>query len=227
MLRTLLLALAVCSLATGCGEKTKVETSGSTQTPKKAGQTVDVNDPKTATLTAPATYKVKLHTTKGDVVIEVTRAWAPKGADRFYNLVKAGYYTDISFFRVISGFMAQAGISGDPKLNTIWRAAKIDDDEVTQSNTRGMVTFAMAGKNTRTTQFFINFKNNANLDRMGFPPFGKVVDMSVVDTIHNGYGEGAPRGRGPSQGKMQTVGNSYLRTDFPNLDYIKKASIIE
>lgn len=227
MLRTILLALTVCTLTTGCGEKAKVDATGATKSAKKAGATVDVRDPKTATLKAPETYKVKLETSKGDVVIEITRAWAPNGADRFYNLVKAGYYSDVAFFRVIEGFMAQVGISGDPELNTVWRTAKINDDEVKQSNTRGMVTFATSGKDSRTTQFFVNFKNNGNLDRMGFAPIGKVVDMAVMDTVFKGYGEGAPRGRGPSQGKMQQEGNTYLKAEFPNLDYIKKASIIE
>ena len=184
-------------------------------------------DPSKLTEEAPAKYAVKLATTAGDIIIDVDRSWAPKGADRWYNLVKNGYYTDIAFFRVISGFMAQVGISGAPKLNGIWRMARIDDDRGKQSNTRGMVTFATAGPNTRTTQFFINFGDNARLDRMGFAPFGKVRDMGVVDKLHAGYGEGAPRGRGPDQGRMQQQGNAYLKVEFPKLDYIKSATIME
>ena len=185
-------------------------------------------DPSKATETAPATFTVKLETTKGDILIDVTRDWSPLGADRFFNLVKSGYYNDVAFFRVIPGFMAQIGLSGDPKINAVWRQARIKDDAVKQKNTRGMVSFAMAGPNTRTTQFFINFGDNSRLDRSGFSPFGKVQDasMKVVDSLHSGYGEGAPRGRGPSQGRVQMEGNAYLKKDFPKLDYVKKASIL-
>ena len=184
-------------------------------------------EPGKLTEKAPDKYAVKLATTAGDIIIDVDRSWAPKGADRWYNLVKNGYYTDIAFFRVISGFMAQVGISGAPQLNTLWRMARIDDDPGKQSNTRGMVTFATAGPNTRTTQFFVNFGDNSRLDRMGFAPFGKVRDMAVVDKLHAGYGEGAPRGQGPSQGRMQQEGNAYLKVEFPKLDYIKSATIME
>ncbi len=175
---------------------------------------------------APATFKVKLDTSKGVVVIEVKRDWAPNGADRFYNLVKNGFYDNARFFRVISGFMVQFGINGDPKLSSVWRTAGIKDDPVTQSNRRGFVTFATAGPDTRTTQVFINFGDNAALDRQGFSPFGQVISgMDVVDKFHAGYGEGAPRGRGPDQGRIQQEGNAYLTRDFANLDYIKKATI--
>jgi len=178
---------------------------------------------------APAVYKAKFVTTKGDFTVEVHRDWAPEGADRFYNLVKMGYFTDIAFFRVIKGFMVQFGIHGDPKVASQWRNAHIPDDPTgKQSNTKGMVTFATAGPNTRTTQIFINYGNNANLDNMGFAPFGKVVDgMKVVDDIEGMYGEGAPGGRGPSQGRVQSEGNTYLKKDFPKLDYIKSASILK
>jgi len=175
---------------------------------------------------APATYKARFDTTKGGFVIEVTRAWAPKGADRFYNLVKNGFYDNVRFFRVISGFMVQFGINGDPGVMARWRGAQISDDPVTQSNKRGMVTFAMAGPNTRTSQVFINFNDNSQLDQSGFAPFGRVVSgMNVVDAINAEYGEGAPRGRGPDQSRMQSEGNAYLAKDFPRLDYIKKATI--
>ena len=175
---------------------------------------------------APASYKVKFDTTKGAFVIQVTRAWAPHGADRFYNLVKNGFYDNVRFFRVISGFMVQFGINGDPQLSARWRAASIPDDPVTQSNKRGMITFATAGPNTRTTQVFINFADNTNLDGMGFAPFGRIVSgMNVVDAINAEYGEGAPRGRGPDQGKLQNEGNAYLAREFARMDYIKKATI--
>ena len=175
---------------------------------------------------APAVYKAKFDTTKGVFVIEVTREWAPLGADRFYNLVKNGFYDDVRFFRVISGFMVQFGIHGDPKVSAPWRDAQIKDDPVRQSNKRGYVTYAMAGPNTRTSQVFINFGDNASLDSQGFSPFGRVVSgMNVVDALNAEYGEGAPRGRGPDQSRMQREGNAYLMKDFGKLDSIKKATI--
>ena len=175
---------------------------------------------------APATYKVRFDTTKGVFVVEVTRAWAPRGADRFYNLVKNGFYDNTRFFRVISGFMVQFGINGDPNIMARWRTAQISDDPVTQSNTKGMVTFAMAGPNTRTSQVFINFADNSRLDQSGFAPFGRVVSgMNVVEAINAEYGEGAPNGRGPNQSRIQSEGNAYLSKDFPRMDYIKKATI--
>ncbi|MEQ1833312.1 MAG: peptidylprolyl isomerase [Candidatus Eisenbacteria bacterium] len=176
---------------------------------------------------APATYKVNLDTSKGPVVIEVTREWAPRGADRFYNLVKNGFYNDVRFFRVIPNFMAQFGIHGDPAVAAAWRMARINDDPVKQSNKRGFVVFATAGPNTRTTQLFINFKDNsASLDNQGFAPFGRVISgMETVDKIYDGYGEGAPRGKGPDQGRAQAEGNAYLSKEFPRLDFIKSATI--
>lgn len=185
-----------------------------------------LQDPSSATERAPAQYTVKLETTKGEILIDVTREWAPEGADRFYNLVKVGYYDDVAFFRVVEGFMAQVGIHGDPAVSRVWKAARIPDDPVRQSNTRGMVTFATSGPNSRTTQFFINFSDNSNLDGMGFSPFGRVSDMATVDALHNGYGEGAPRGRGPAQQRIQGEGNQYLRAEFPQLDYIRRATIV-
>jgi len=175
---------------------------------------------------APAAYAVKLVTTKGEIVIDVARDWAPKGADRFYTLVRSGYFTKVAFFRVLEGFMAQVGMSGDPELNGKWREKKIDDDPVVESNKRGMVTFATAGKNSRTTQFFINFKDNTSLDRMGFAPFGKVRDMAVADKLYAGYGEGWPSGKGPNQKTISEEGAKYLKAKFPKLDYIKRAEIL-
>ena len=184
-------------------------------------------DPAALTEQAPATYKAKFDTSKGSFVIQVTRAWAPTGADRFYNLVKNGFFDDGRFFRVISGFMVQFGLNGDPALNAKWRVARIPDDRVTQSNTRGMVTFATSGPNARTTQVFINFDDNSRLDGMGFAPFGKVISgMDVVDKLYSGYGEGAPNGRGPNQNLIQTEGNAYLTQSFPRLDHVTKATIV-
>jgi peptidyl-prolyl cis-trans isomerase A (cyclophilin A) len=179
---------------------------------------------------APATYKVDFDTSVGMVVVEVRREWAPNGADRFYNLVKNGYFDDVRFFRVVPNFMVQFGISGDPALNSVWREARIPRDPVKQSNTRGFLTFAMqggpSGPDTRTTQVFINFGDNSPLDAQGFAPFGRVTKgMDVVDKIYSGYGEGAPSGKGPDQSRVQSQGNDYLSKDFPKLDYIKKATI--
>lgn len=184
-------------------------------------------DPSKLTVKAPEGFEAQFNTTKGKFTVEVTRSLAPHGADRFYNLVRSGYFTDVAFFRVIPGFMCQFGISGDPKISAKWREATIPDDPVKGSNTRGTITFATAGPNTRTTQLFINFANNTSLDHQGFAPFGKVIKgMDVVDKINGEYGDGAPYGRGPSQGKIQMEGNAYLKKDFPDLDYIKSATIV-
>jgi len=185
-----------------------------------------LSDPSSLREQAPATYKAKFDTSKGTFVIEVNRDWAPQGADRFFNLVKNGFYDNVRFFRVISGFMVQFGISGDPQLSSRWREARIHDDPVKQSNKRGFITYAMAGPNTRTSQVFINFDDNAALDRQGFAPFGRVISgMDVVDKLNAEYGEGAPRGRGPDQGRVQTEGNAYLQRDFPRMDFVRKATI--
>lgn len=170
---------------------------------------------------APATFKAKFDTSRGVFVVQVNRDWAPNGADRFYNLVKNGFFDNTRFFRVVPGFMVQFGINGDPKVSEVWRPARIADDRVTQSNKRAYITFATSGPNSRTTQVFINFKDNAFLDSQGFSPFGQVVSgmENVVDKIHSGYGES------PNQSNIQMQGNSYLNASFPNLDYIKKATI--
>jgi len=193
---------------------------------QSAALAANLGDPSSLNEKAPAVYKATFDTSKGTFVIEVHRDWSPNGADRFYNLVKNGFYNDARFFRVIDGFMVQFGISGNPDLSAVWREAHIPDDAVKQTNQRGMVSFATAGPGTRTTQVFVNFGDNGGLDGQGFSPFGQVVSgMDVVDAFFGGYGEGAPNGRGPDQGRVQTQGNAYLITDFPKLDYIKKATI--
>lgn len=198
-----------------------------------AGQ-ADVNraarlrNPSALTEQAPAVYKVNFDTSKGPFVIEVHRDWAPNGADRFFNLVKNGFYDDGRFFRVIPNFMAQFGIHANPSIAAAWQNSVIRDDPKKESNQRGYVTFATRGPNTRTTQLFINFRDNSGLDGQGFTPFGRVVTgMDVVDKIYNGYGEGAPRGKGPDQGRIQAEGNTYLNKDFPRLDFIKTATIAQ
>jgi peptidyl-prolyl cis-trans isomerase A (cyclophilin A) len=183
-------------------------------------------DPASLIEKAPDVFKAKFDTSKGAFVIEVHREWSPLGADRFYNLVKNGFYDNVRFFRVVSGFMAQFGLNGDPKVSAAWKPARISDDPVVQSNTRGMVSFAIAGPNTRTTQLFINYVDNVRLDSMGFSPFGKVIEgMEVVDMLYPGYGEGAPRGAGPAQDRITSEGNEYLNAGFPQLDYVKTARI--
>ena len=177
--------------------------------------------------TAPATFRVKFETSRGDFVVQVQREWAPIGADRFYVLARSGYFDGVRFFRVLPGFVAQFGMHGDPAVSRIWFEQRLTDDPVRHGNTRGTITFATAGPNTRTTQLFINFGNNNMLDGQGFSPFGEVVEgMAVVDSLHAGYGEGAPRGRGPDQGRIRAEGNAYLERDFPQLDYVKKARIL-
>lgn len=176
---------------------------------------------------APEVFKVKFETTQGDFVVEVHRAWAPLGAERFHQLVTRGYFDGCRFFRVIKGFMAQFGLNGDPKVTAAWRGNIIKDDPVKESNKKGYITFAMAGPNTRTTQLFINLVDNSRLDSSGFAPFGNVIEgMEVVEKLYSGYGEGAPRGQGPDQGQITARGESYLAANFPRLDSIKKATIV-
>jgi peptidyl-prolyl cis-trans isomerase A (cyclophilin A) len=194
--------------------------------PDTAAAATPVTTP--ADAASPDSFQVKFVTTKGDFTVQVNRAWAPKGADRFHRLVTEGYFKDVRFFRVLPGFMAQFGLSGNPALNAKMDALRIPDDPVTQSNKRGMLTFATAGPNTRSNQFFINYGDNASLDVQGFSPFGRVVDgMKVVDAVYSGYGEGAPNGAGPYQDSIGTKGNEYLQRAFPKLDYIKSATIVK
>jgi peptidyl-prolyl cis-trans isomerase A (cyclophilin A) len=170
---------------------------------------------------APAVYKARFTTTAGDFVVEVHRDWAPLGADRFYNLVRSGYFTNAAFFRVVPGFVVQFGLSANPAVNKVWKDADIQDDPVVQSNKRGFLVFATAGPNTRTTQLFINFGDNSRLDGMGFAPFGTVVEgMDVVDKIFPGYGES------PRQDLITDQGDTYVAANFPKIDKIKLAHIV-
>ena len=226
----LLLVLAVADAGSACGRGDKPSPDPSptvavaTPTPVPT-PLPPLLDPEQATEQAPDRFRVHFETTKGPFVIEVRRAWAPGGADRFYNLVRLGYYDNVTFFRVVEDFMVQFGIHGDPEVGAVWRFAQIPDDPVKQSNTRGMVTFATAGPGTRTTQIFINYKDNSPLDRQGFAPFGRVVEgMAVVDKLYSGYGDGPPYG--PDQGRAHSEGNEYFRGDFPKLDHIKNAELV-
>jgi peptidyl-prolyl cis-trans isomerase A (cyclophilin A) len=169
---------------------------------------------------APAEFKVRFDTSKGPFVVDVHREWAPRGADRFYELVKGGFYDDARFFRIVPGFVVQWGIHKDPRIEAQWRPRNIPDDPVRQSNLRGYVSYATDGPNTRTTQLFINLANNARLDARGFSPFGQVIDgMNVVDSLYSGYGES------PNQDFIESQGNAYLQSKFPQLDYIRTTRI--
>lgn len=181
-------------------------------------------DPNSSEMTAkaPDVFKVKFETSKGDIILEVKRELSPLGVDRFYNLVRFGFYDEARFFRVMDGFMAQFGLNADPRISKKWKNAGIKDEPVKTSNARGTVTFAKRGSpNSRTTQLFINFGNNKSLDGQGFSPFAEVVEgMDVVDSIYS------KNGQEPDQGKIQEMGNKYLIATFPRLDYIKTATIV-
>ena len=178
-------------------------------------------NPSTLKARAPDEFDVKFVATNGEFIVHVTRAWAPQGADRFYNLVKHGFFTDAAFFRVVPGFIVQFGLSANPSVNKAWANAKISDDRVTQSNKTGTLTFATAGPNTRTTQLFINYADNGGLDSQGFAPFGQVTSgMEVVTAIYSTYGER------PDQGSITNEGKAYLDKNFPKLDRILSATVI-
>jgi peptidyl-prolyl cis-trans isomerase A (cyclophilin A) len=222
-MRTISLMLCAAATVSACqkGADNAPATSGGTAVP-------DFHNPADPGFAAqaPDSFRARFSTTKGDFVISVHRAWAPQGVDRFYNLVRSGFYDGVRFFRVIPGFMAQFGIHADTAVTSAWRERRIADDPVRRTNIRGMATFATAGPGTRTTQIFINFGNNDRLDGMGFAPFGQVVEgMEVVDQLYGGYGEGQPRGRGPDQYRLNVEGETYLARQFPRLDKINKATV--
>ncbi|NOX55203.1 MAG: peptidylprolyl isomerase [Planctomycetes bacterium] len=170
----------------------------------------------------PDTFQVKFETSKGEFIVEVHPSWAPKGAARFRELVESGFYDDCRFFRVVPDFVVQFGINGDPQVQAKWRDKTIEDDPVRRPNKRGAVTFATSGPNSRTTQIFINLKDNSHLDEMGFAPFGVVVSgMSVVDSIESKYRQIA------DQGRIQMEGNAYLTANFPDMDYVIRATVVD
>jgi peptidyl-prolyl cis-trans isomerase A (cyclophilin A) len=176
----------------------------------------------------PDSFVVHIVSSRGPIDLKVHRAWSPRGADRLYYLVSNGFYDNARFFRVINGFMAQIGFAGDPAITAAWESRSIKDDAVKHSNTRGTVTFAKTGApDSRGTQLFFNFGNNANLDGGGFAPIGEVTNgMNAVDSLYSGYGDGGDMGgKGPMQGKIAAEGNAYLNRDFPKLDFIKSARV--
>ena len=201
--------------------------SAQTAAPKPAAAPNKLLTPAALNAKAPETYRVKFDTSKGVFVVEVHRDWAPLGADRFYNLVRNGFYNNVRFFRVLTGFMAQFGMSGTPAVQRVWggSAQQLKDDPVKQSNKRGYITFANAGPSSRSTQVFINLVDNQFLDPepMHFAPFGQVVEgMEVVDMLYTGYG----RQNVPDQQRITTEGNAYLTKEYPKLDYVKTATIV-
>jgi len=226
-LTILLSSVALAQPAAPKGTAPKPAAKG-TSRPAAAAPRTSAGNPALLKAKAPDVFKAQFTTTKGDIVIEVHRDWAPLGADRFYNLVKSGFFTDVYFFRVHPKFMVQFGISGTPKIAAAWQGASIKDDAQKESNKRGTITFAMGGPNTRTTQLFINFADNTFLDTQNFPPFGTVTaGMDVVDQIFSGYGEiPAMGGTGPDPGKIESEGNAYLVKNFPKLDKIISAKVL-
>ena len=220
----LIFAIALMFFSAGCSKKQTEQIQQAQINPALLNP-----NPDELNAQAPDIFKIKFETSKGDFVMEVHRDWSPHGADRLYFLAKNGFYDGVRFFRVLDGFMAQFGYHGDTKVIAAWENLNIPDDPVVQSNTRGYVSFAKSSlPNSRTTQLFINFGDNSFLDESGFSPVAVVTEgMDVVDQLYSGYGEGAPRGNGPNQAEIQRGGNKYLNENFPKLDYIKKAYIVE
>jgi peptidyl-prolyl cis-trans isomerase A (cyclophilin A) len=235
MSRQSFIALAALVVSVGCSGEPQPKSADSIpkvadSVPKTAAAPSSLENPSAEALAerAPDTLRVRFETSKGPFTVVAYRKWAPNGVDRFYQLVKMGYFDDVRFFRVISGFMAQFGMHGNPRVWNAWSDRAIPDDPVVQSNKRGVVTFAARSTpNSRSTQLFINYRDNSSLDAMGFAPIGVVVNgMNVVDSLYSEYGEGAPSGAGPSQERVGSEGNEYLKRDFPKLDYIVKATIV-
>lgn len=216
------LLLFLLLVAAGCGGEEGADRPASADDPLLRPDSEEM------TRRAPDVYRVVFVTSQGPVTVEVHRSWAPRGADRLYNLARHGFFEGGRFFRVVEGFVAQFGLSGRPEVDRAWRAHPIPDDSVRRSNTRGTLTFASAGNDTRTTQLFFNLVDNERLDGMGFAPVGEVVGgMSSVDSLHAGYGEGPPRGEGPSQARILEDGNAYLAEEYPQLDSIREVRVME
>ena len=223
LVRVVVAATAAALFSTVLSAGQRATTAGPGAASGAIDRTAALRTPASLAETAPDLYRVRFDTTKGVFVIEVHRGWAPLGADRFYNLVKNGFYDGTRFFRVLSGFMAQFGMNGDPSIQSVWTTATIKDDPVTQSNLRGYVTFAKAAvPHSRSTQIFINYQDNSRLDADGFAPFGQVVTgMDVVDMLYSEYG----RANVPDQFQITKQGEAYLQSAYPLLDVIKTATI--
>ena len=224
-MKPLLSILPLCAIllapAPSPAQATATHPKPASPRPAAAASHASLLHPALLTAKAPADFKVSFTTTAGDFVVEVHRDWAPLGADRFYNLVRHGFFTNASFFRVVPNFVVQFGLNADPAVNKAWADADIKDDPVVQTNSRGRLVFATAGPGTRTTQLFINFGNNGRLDGMGFAPFGEVVEgMDVVDKIYPAYGEQ------PSQDLITNQGDAYIAKNFPKIDKIKLAKVL-
>jgi cyclophilin family peptidyl-prolyl cis-trans isomerase len=222
------LALVLGVAATGCGGDAG-ERSAEAEPDSQAAPVNPLLDLRAMADTAPPTYRVRLEATTGPFVLEVRRDWAPRAADRFYNLVQAGYYDSVYVHRVIPFVIAQFGFYKDPQINAVWLKKPIGDDPVIgNSNRRGTITFAHSGMNTRTAQVFINLKDNPQFDDDEFVPFGEVVEgMDAVDKLYDGYGELMPEGNGPNPGQAAFRGNPYLKEGFPELSQIVKATIVD
>lgn len=217
--------LAAClAMAASNAAQTKSPTQSPGQPAAKGAYPAALLKPETLTAKAPEVFEVKFVTSKGEFVVTVTRAWAPQGADRFYNLVRNRFYDGAALFRVVPGFVVQFGLSAHPEVSRAWQRANIQDDPVVQSNKRGFVTYAKSSApHSRTTQIFINLGDNARLDAMGFAPFGEVTQgMEVVEQLYRGYGEDVT----DKQGQIAAQGNAYLEKAYPNLDYIKTARVV-
>lgn len=216
------LLLPLLLVAAGCGGEEGADSAASEDDPLLRPDSEEM------TRRAPDVYRVVFVTSQGPVTVEVHRSWAPRGADRLYNLARHGFFEGGRFFRVVEGFVAQFGLSGRPEVDRAWRAHPIPDDSVRRTNARGTLTFASAGNDTRTTQLFFNLADNERLDGMGFAPVGEVVGgMSNVDSLHAGYGDGPPRGEGPSQARILEDGNEYLAEEYPRLDSIREVRVME
>lgn len=211
-------AIVALALVVACGGGERKASSGSS----------DVGLPVASASEAPANFKVRFETSKGAFVLEAHRAWSPRGVDRLYQLVQSRFFDNTRFFRALTGFMVQFGIHGEPAVNAAWEKLPIPDDSVAHTNARGTMSFATSGPATRTTQVFINLVDNGSLDGMGFSPIGEVVEgMAVIDSLYAGYGEGAPAGFGPDQMRIMAEGNAYLEREFPKLDFIRTARLVD
>ena len=202
-----------CLLTCGCSTAPDNKPAAAPAKPARPAHTPDI-------------YRVSMDTSKGAVVLEIMRAWAPRGADHFYELVRSGYYDGDRFYRVMPRFVVQFGINGDPQVSQLWSSLRIPDDPVKQKNRKGTVTFASSGPGARTTQVFVNMRDNPALDRQGFAPIGHVASgMDVLERLYSGYGDMPPRGSGPDGVEIERQGVSYLENHFPRLDYITKAAV--